>query len=188
MARAGRRGRRSGTSGGLRSPPPLPIMQKGWKKYFGQKSLSEVTMDEYLGSLGLYRKLTAKDASCLFRAVSEQVTLRRTGGRSLPPSLASLPLPLCPPATAEGSGRPALLPKASTRGGLLAGSRRPPPGGVSADFREERGRGSAHAQLLARVCGQVSLAAPLQTGRWAAGLARMTWSPELVFACWPQSA
>ncbi|XP_054851781.1 putative bifunctional UDP-N-acetylglucosamine transferase and deubiquitinase ALG13 [Eublepharis macularius] len=48
-------------------------MQKGWKKYFGQKSLSEVTMDEYLGSLGLYRKLTAKDASCLFRAVSEQV-------------------------------------------------------------------------------------------------------------------
>lgn len=30
-------------------------------------------MDEYLGSLGLFRKLTAKDASCLFRAVSEQV-------------------------------------------------------------------------------------------------------------------
>ncbi|KAJ6657417.1 hypothetical protein lerEdw1_002476 [Lerista edwardsae] len=48
-------------------------MQKGWKKYFGQKSLSEVTMDEYLGSLGLYRKLTAKDATCLFRAISEQV-------------------------------------------------------------------------------------------------------------------
>ncbi|XP_068104011.1 UDP-N-acetylglucosamine transferase subunit ALG13 [Hyperolius riggenbachi] len=49
------------------------IMHKGWKKYFGQKSLNEVTMDEYLGSLGLYRKLTAKDASCLFRAVSEQL-------------------------------------------------------------------------------------------------------------------
>ncbi|GAB0195225.1 putative bifunctional UDP-N-acetylglucosamine transferase and deubiquitinase ALG13 [Grus japonensis] len=48
-------------------------MQKGWKKYFGQKSFSEVAMDEYLGSLGLYRKMTAKDASCLFRAVSEQV-------------------------------------------------------------------------------------------------------------------
>lgn len=30
-------------------------------------------MDEYLASLGLYRKMTAKDASCLFRAVSEQV-------------------------------------------------------------------------------------------------------------------
>ncbi|XP_013913435.1 PREDICTED: putative bifunctional UDP-N-acetylglucosamine transferase and deubiquitinase ALG13 [Thamnophis sirtalis] len=48
-------------------------MQKCWKKYFGQKSLSEVTMDEYLGSQGLYRKLTAKDATCLFRAISEQV-------------------------------------------------------------------------------------------------------------------
>ncbi|XP_027748945.1 putative bifunctional UDP-N-acetylglucosamine transferase and deubiquitinase ALG13 [Empidonax traillii] len=48
-------------------------MQKGWKKYFGQKSFSEVAMDEYLGSLGLYRKMTAKDASCLFRAVSEQL-------------------------------------------------------------------------------------------------------------------
>lgn len=48
-------------------------MQKGWKRYFGQKSLSEVTMDEFLAGLGLYRKLTAKDASCLFRAVAEQV-------------------------------------------------------------------------------------------------------------------
>ncbi|KAK9401322.1 putative bifunctional UDP-N-acetylglucosamine transferase and deubiquitinase ALG13 [Crotalus adamanteus] len=43
-------------------------MQKGWKK-----SLSEVTMDEYLGSQGLYCKLTAKDATCLFRVISEQV-------------------------------------------------------------------------------------------------------------------
>nr|XP_032622889.1 putative bifunctional UDP-N-acetylglucosamine transferase and deubiquitinase ALG13 [Chelonoidis abingdonii] len=51
----------------------IGFMQKGWKKYFGQKSLSEVTMDEYLASLGLYRKLTAKDASCLFRAISEQL-------------------------------------------------------------------------------------------------------------------
>ncbi|XP_067852845.1 putative bifunctional UDP-N-acetylglucosamine transferase and deubiquitinase ALG13 [Heptranchias perlo] len=49
--------------------------QKGGRKYFGQKSLSEVTMDEYLGSQGLYRKLTAKDGSCLFRAVSEQLFL-----------------------------------------------------------------------------------------------------------------
>ncbi|XP_040428721.1 putative bifunctional UDP-N-acetylglucosamine transferase and deubiquitinase ALG13 [Cygnus olor] len=58
----------------LRCLRHLPrTMQKGWKKYFGQKSLSEVTMDEYLGSLGLYRKLTAKDASCLFRAISEQL-------------------------------------------------------------------------------------------------------------------
>nr|XP_021155961.1 LOW QUALITY PROTEIN: putative bifunctional UDP-N-acetylglucosamine transferase and deubiquitinase ALG13 [Columba livia] len=54
-------------------PSALGRMQKGWKKYFGQKSFSEVAMDEYLASLGLYRKMTAKDASCLFRAVSEQL-------------------------------------------------------------------------------------------------------------------
>ncbi|XP_055981791.1 putative bifunctional UDP-N-acetylglucosamine transferase and deubiquitinase ALG13 [Sorex fumeus] len=48
-------------------------MHKGWKKYGGQKSLSEASMDEYLGRLGLFRKLTAKDASCLFRAISEQM-------------------------------------------------------------------------------------------------------------------
>nr|XP_048297802.1 putative bifunctional UDP-N-acetylglucosamine transferase and deubiquitinase ALG13 isoform X2 [Myodes glareolus] len=30
-------------------------------------------MDEYLGSLGLFRKVVAKDASCLFRAISEQL-------------------------------------------------------------------------------------------------------------------
>ncbi|KAF3812552.1 hypothetical protein GH733_019354 [Mirounga leonina] len=48
-------------------------MHKGWKKYCGQKSLNEASMDEYLGSLGLFRKLTAKDASCLFRAISEQL-------------------------------------------------------------------------------------------------------------------
>ncbi|XP_039352172.1 putative bifunctional UDP-N-acetylglucosamine transferase and deubiquitinase ALG13 isoform X3 [Mauremys reevesii] len=48
-------------------------MQPLWKKYFGHKSVHEVAMDAYLASLGLYRKLTARDASCLFRAVSEQV-------------------------------------------------------------------------------------------------------------------
>lgn len=41
-------------------------MQKGLKKYFAN-------MDEYLCSLGLYRKMVARDASSLFRAVSEQV-------------------------------------------------------------------------------------------------------------------
>ncbi|KAM4661295.1 UDP-N-acetylglucosamine transferase subunit ALG13-like isoform 2-T2 [Amazona ochrocephala] len=51
--------------------PPEPT-EKGWKKYFGQKSFSKVAMDKYLDSLGLYRKVTAKDASCFFRAVSEQ--------------------------------------------------------------------------------------------------------------------
>ncbi|XP_073084370.1 UDP-N-acetylglucosamine transferase subunit ALG13-like [Manis javanica] len=48
-------------------------MYKGWKKYYAQKSLREASMDEYLGSLGLFRKLTVKDASCLFRAISEQL-------------------------------------------------------------------------------------------------------------------
>lgn len=42
-------------------------MQKGLKKYF-------VNMDEYLTSLGFYRKMVARDASSLFRAVSEQVS------------------------------------------------------------------------------------------------------------------
>uniref|UniRef100_A0A8C9V877 ubiquitinyl hydrolase 1 n=1 Tax=Scleropages formosus TaxID=113540 RepID=A0A8C9V877_SCLFO len=41
-------------------------MQKALKKYFS-------SMDEYLGTIGLYRKMTARDASCLFRAVSEQL-------------------------------------------------------------------------------------------------------------------
>ncbi|XP_062294138.1 LOW QUALITY PROTEIN: putative bifunctional UDP-N-acetylglucosamine transferase and deubiquitinase ALG13 [Scomber scombrus] len=41
-------------------------MQKGLKKYF-------VNMDEFLSSLGLYRKMVARDASSLFRAVSEQL-------------------------------------------------------------------------------------------------------------------
>ncbi|XP_062244220.1 putative bifunctional UDP-N-acetylglucosamine transferase and deubiquitinase ALG13 isoform X2 [Platichthys flesus] len=41
-------------------------MQKGLKKYF-------VNMDEFLSSVGLYRKMVARDASSLFRAVSEQL-------------------------------------------------------------------------------------------------------------------
>ncbi len=35
----------------------------------------ESRMDEYLRSLGFYRKKIAKDGSCLFRAVAEQVRL-----------------------------------------------------------------------------------------------------------------
>ncbi|KAL4594030.1 putative bifunctional UDP-N-acetylglucosamine transferase and deubiquitinase ALG13 [Arapaima gigas] len=41
-------------------------MQKALKRYFN-------SMDEYLAGIGLYRKMTARDASCLFRAVSEQL-------------------------------------------------------------------------------------------------------------------
>ncbi|XP_067848477.1 OTU domain-containing protein 4 [Heptranchias perlo] len=36
-------------------------------------NLSEVLLDEYLRSQGLYRKRIAKDGSCLFRAVAEQI-------------------------------------------------------------------------------------------------------------------
>lgn len=36
-------------------------------------------MDAYLRKLGLYRKLVAKDGSCLFRAVAEQVMGRGAG-------------------------------------------------------------------------------------------------------------
>lgn len=36
-------------------------------------STSEQAMDEYLKKIDLYRKPVAKDGSCLFRAVSEQV-------------------------------------------------------------------------------------------------------------------
>ncbi|XP_051784071.1 OTU domain-containing protein 4 [Erpetoichthys calabaricus] len=39
----------------------------------GEGAKSEKLMDEYLKSQGLYRKETAKDGSCLFRAVAEQV-------------------------------------------------------------------------------------------------------------------
>ncbi|XP_056136570.1 putative bifunctional UDP-N-acetylglucosamine transferase and deubiquitinase ALG13 [Lampris incognitus] len=41
-------------------------MQKSPRKYF-------VSMDEYLSSLGLYRKMMPRDASCLFRVVSEKL-------------------------------------------------------------------------------------------------------------------
>lgn len=38
-------------------------------------NFTETAMDEYLARLDLYRKPIAKDGSCLFRAVSEQVSL-----------------------------------------------------------------------------------------------------------------
>ncbi|XP_074929533.1 UDP-N-acetylglucosamine transferase subunit ALG13-like [Chelonoidis abingdonii] len=50
-------------------------MQPGREKSCGQKSAAEVAMDTYLASLGLSRKPTARDGSCLFRAVSEQIFL-----------------------------------------------------------------------------------------------------------------
>lgn len=37
---------------------------------------AEKLMDDYLKSIGLHRKKIAKDGSCLFRAVAEQVSWR----------------------------------------------------------------------------------------------------------------
>ena len=41
----------------------------------GGGNYTETAMDDYLARLDLYRKPIAKDGSCLFRAVSEQVSL-----------------------------------------------------------------------------------------------------------------
>lgn len=103
-------------------------------------------MDAYLRKLGLYRKLVAKDGSCLFRAVAEQVRGRGPGpgrggrgpGASRPPQLSGRPrrgragpagvtAAHCNVGTGRGGGRPG---RAGGRaGGLLAaaglpGSRR----------------------------------------------------------------
>lgn len=40
----------------------------------GSGNYTETAMDEFLGRSNLYRKPIAKDGSCLFRAVSEQVS------------------------------------------------------------------------------------------------------------------
>lgn len=40
----------------------------------GRDAPGDTSMDRYLRSQGLYRKKVAKDGSCLFRAVAEQVT------------------------------------------------------------------------------------------------------------------
>ena len=58
---------------------PAPVVKRGKKKLppsssnGGAGNYSESAMDDYLKSLELYRKPIAKDGSCLFRAVSEQV-------------------------------------------------------------------------------------------------------------------
>lgn len=58
---------------------PATVVKRGKKKgppsssNGGVGNYSESAMDEYLKTLDLYRKSIAKDGSCLFRAVSEQV-------------------------------------------------------------------------------------------------------------------
>ena len=46
----------------------------GKKKARNDRPSFGTPMDEFLSSLQLWRKLIAKDGSCLFRAVSEQVS------------------------------------------------------------------------------------------------------------------
>jgi hypothetical protein len=45
------------------------------KKDLSTNMNHEAAMDSFLGKLGLYRKPIAKDGSCLFRAVAEQVSM-----------------------------------------------------------------------------------------------------------------
>lgn len=49
-------------------------MEGGSSNSSNEERGAEKAMDDYLKSLGLHRKKIAKDGSCLFRAVAEQVT------------------------------------------------------------------------------------------------------------------
>lgn len=49
----------------------------------GMDAPGDTSMDCYLRSQGLYRKRVAKDGSCLFRAVAEQVMACRNKATSL---------------------------------------------------------------------------------------------------------
>lgn len=55
----------------------------GGDQGFSEPREDATPMDAYLRKLGLYRKLVAKDGSCLFRAVAEQVMGR--GARAAGP-------------------------------------------------------------------------------------------------------
>ena len=47
--------------------------RKKFIKTFDLSQIAEDPMDTYLDSLGLWKKRIARDGSCLFRAVAEQV-------------------------------------------------------------------------------------------------------------------
>lgn len=59
--------------------PPLALaaspasMESGGNMQSSEERSVEKAMDAYLKSIGLHRKKIAKDGSCLFRAVAEQV-------------------------------------------------------------------------------------------------------------------
>ncbi len=48
-------------------------MKKKYTKLFDLSQICEDPMDIYLDSLGLWKKRIARDGSCLFRAVAEQI-------------------------------------------------------------------------------------------------------------------
>ena len=47
--------------------------KKKFAKGFDLSQIAEDPMDNYLESIGLWKKRIARDGSCLFRAVAEQV-------------------------------------------------------------------------------------------------------------------
>lgn len=51
-------------------------LKKKFTKTFDLSQIAEDPMDIYLESLGLWKKRIARDGSCLFRAVAEQVIYR----------------------------------------------------------------------------------------------------------------
>lgn len=48
-------------------------LKKKFQKSFDLSQIAEDPMDCYLDTLGLWKKRIARDGSCLFRAVAEQV-------------------------------------------------------------------------------------------------------------------
>lgn len=48
-------------------------LKKKFTKTFDLSQIAEDPMDAYLDTLGLWKKRIARDGSCLFRAVAEQV-------------------------------------------------------------------------------------------------------------------
>ncbi len=51
--------------------------KKKFIKTFDLSQIAEDPMDIYLESLGLWKKRIARDGSCLFRAVAEQVSVQK---------------------------------------------------------------------------------------------------------------
>ena len=49
-------------------------LKKKFTKTFGLLQIAEDPMDCYLDTLGLWKKRIARDGSCLFRAVADQVS------------------------------------------------------------------------------------------------------------------